>query len=310
MLSRARVTDYYWALALHGYASSTPVADDSGVYVFYGTTGVAAYDHSGKLKWEKSCGTRYDAYGSASSPILYGDLLIVQANAVAEKVIAFDKRTGREVWHVATSGDKQYTPSIVRRDQGDELIFYEKKGKFAAADPATGRLLWHCSSPEGYMNPIPLVHNDIVYAAGGINQMFAVRAGGRGDVNDSHVLWRIGSSISNVSTVVFHDGYLYGSQNNQGVVTCIDIKTGKRAYNGRLQPSSGVMYASPILAAERLYYVSREKGVYVVAAKPQFELLAHNVIETDDSIFNGTPAVSDGRLYLRSDKCLYCIGEK
>jgi outer membrane protein assembly factor BamB len=104
--------------------------------------------------------------------------------------------------------------------------------------------------------------------------------------------------------------HLYWTDEQSGLAYCVDAKTGKSVYQERLAPAPGRIYAAGVLAGGRIYYVSREKGTYVVKAKPKFELVAHNVIEDDKSVFNATPALEDGRIYLRSDKCLYCIGKK
>jgi outer membrane protein assembly factor BamB len=111
-------------------------------------------------------------------------------------------------------------------------------------------------------------------------------------------------------TPLYYDGHLFWANEENGIVYCASAATGKMVYEERLNPAPGRLYAAGVLADGRVYYVSREKGTYVVAAKPRFELLAHNVIELDNSLFNGTPAVSGGRLFLRSDKYLYCIGTK
>jgi outer membrane protein assembly factor BamB len=112
-----------------------------------------------------------------------------------------------------------------------------------------------------------------------------------------------------VVTPVYYAGHLYWA-NEHGMANCIETRNGKLVYTERIEPSSGRIYASGVLAEGRLYYVSREKGTYVVAAKPKFELLAHNTINDDSSVFNATPALEDGRIYLRSDKFLYCVGKK
>lgn len=104
-------------------------------------------------------------------------------------------------------------------------------------------------------------------------------------------LWRTGRG-SNVSSPVYHDGHLYWASDNSGVVYCQEAATGKVVYQRRLTPASGLIYASPVLAGGKLYYVSQRKGANVVAAKPEFELLAHNVFEGDDSRANASPAVS------------------
>jgi outer membrane protein assembly factor BamB len=93
-------------------------------------------------------------------------------------------------------------------------------------------------------------------------------------------------------------------------VYCVNAKTGEVVYKERLEPRPGRIYASGVIADGKLWYVSRENGTYVLPAEPRYQLLARNTIESDDSVFNATPAISQRQLLLRSDKCLYCIGEK
>ena len=147
-----------------------------------------------------------------------------------------------------------------------------------------------------------MAHEDIVYAlCGRSGQFVAVRIGGRGDVTESHTVWRASGS-SNVPSPVYHDGYLYWS-NEDGIVRCLNAKDGTvvEAYRGRL-PDSDLVYASPLAADGRLYIVSRERGTYVLALKPEFEPLSHNVITDDNSLFNASPVVSQGQLLLRSNE--------
>jgi outer membrane protein assembly factor BamB len=138
------------------------------------------------------------------------------------------------------------------------------------------------------------------------NRAVAIRAGGRGDVTASHLLWEVNQG-SEVGSPVLHAGYLYWAD-QEGIARCLNAKTGEVVYKQRLDPPSGPVYASGIIADGKLYYVSREKGTYVLAAQPRYQLLAHNKLAADTSVFNGTPAISRGQLLLRSDRCLYCIG--
>ena len=108
---------------------------------------------------------------------------------------------------------------------------------------------------------------------------------------------------------MYHEGHLYWVSESQGIAYCIDAETGREVYGARITPSPDLIYASPLLADGKIYYVSRNNGTYVVAAKPKFKLLAHNMINSDKSAFNASPAVSEGRLFLRSDQRLYCIGK-
>jgi hypothetical protein len=176
-------------------------------------------------------------------------------------------------------------------------------------DPNSGKELWQAEGVHRYCCPSVVAHDGVVFAIGGGSTSLAVRAGGRGDVSKTHGLWRDNRG-SNVSSPVYLDGHIYWASDSGGVVTCQEAATGKSVYQKRLEPGSGLIYASPILADGKLYFVSQRKGTYVVAAKPEFELLSHNVFEDDDSRTNASPAVSNGQLLLRTDRALYCIGTK
>jgi len=115
---------------------------------------------------------------------------------------------------------------------------------------------------------------------------------------------------SNVGSPIYHEGHLYWASDSGGVVFCQEAATGKIVYSERLKPDAGQIWASPVLAGGKLYYVSKANGTYVVAAQPKFEQLAHNVIDADKSRSNASLAVSDGQLFLRNDQYLYCIGKR
>jgi outer membrane protein assembly factor BamB len=301
-------------LDLHGYASSTPVADASGIYVYYGGGGVFAYDHDGQQRWHQQSGSKVHNWGSASSPILFENLVIVHADIEAQALLAFDKQSGREVWRVPTGkqthGDSWSTPLVVDAGGQPELVFHRSVGEptmVAAVNPRDGQSLWECGlSLKSQLCPSPIEHNGVIYLMS-YQSSGAVRAGGRGDVSQSHLLWNTNRG-NTVCTPIYHDGHLYWASEEGGIAWCLNAATGEVVYQERLQPSPGRIYASGVLAEGRIYYPTREKGTYVVAAKPKFELLVRNVIEGDDSIFNGTPAISGGHLFLRSDRYLYCLG--
>ena len=301
-------------LDLHGYASSTPVADASGVYVYYGTSGAIAYSHDGRERWRQPLGEQYYNWGTAASPILFENLLIVHADIEATSLVALDKQTGREVWRIATGDrDSWSTPLVVESGGRHELVYHHSTGEptatLAAVNPRDGTSLWQCRVLKDYLCPSPIAAGGILYVLA-YQKGAAIRPGGRGDITDSHVLWSVNKG-SEVCTPLYHDGHLYWTSPDSGIANCLNARTGEMVYQERLEPAAGRIYASGVMAGGRsIYYVSREEGAYVVAAAPKFELLAHNRIENDDSVFNATPAISQGRLFLRSDKCLYCVGTK
>ena len=161
------------------------------------------------------------------------------------------------------------------------------------------------------MCPTPLARDGIVYAIGGRNPQngLAIRAGGRGDVTGSHVVWKINKG-SNVPSPVLHDGHLYFAHENLGVVYCANAKTGEMVYEERLNPNPGQIYASPVLADGKLYYLGRQGRMVVVAAQPKFGVLADNTLENNRGVFNATPTFDGNRLLLRSNHALYCLAAK
>jgi outer membrane protein assembly factor BamB len=200
------------------------------------------------------------------------------------------------------------TPVLVTTpDRGQELVL-SMRGRVAGFDPDTGKELWSAAGHQGYVVPSVVAHQGIVYAVGGGGTSLAVKAGGRGDVTKTHVLWRTNKG-SNASSPIYHDGTLYWVSESGGLLHFQDAATGK-AVAQRLGPDPGRVWASPVLGDGKLYFVSQHHGTYVVAARPKLELLAHNTFDDDDSRSNASLAASDGQLFLRNDAYLYCIGKR
>jgi len=159
-----------------------------------------------------------------------------------------------------------------------------------------------------YVCPAVVARDGIVYISGGRTPYtVAVRAGGRGDVTGTRVVWEA-RKATKVPTPLVHEGRLYWID-QRGLAVCLDAKTGEPVYRERLRLSGSGdrIYASLVLAGDKLFGVSREDGTVVFAPGPEFRELARNRLG-DESIFNGTPAIVDGRMVLRSDRFLYCIG--
>lgn len=293
----------------HGYSSATPASDGERLYLFFGKSGVFCLTLDGTEVWRASVGTMTHGWGSANSPILHGDLVIVNASVESGALVGLDKQTGKEVWRAGGIERSWNTPLLVPLEGGGAEVVVSTQGKLLAFDPASGTPLWDCNGIRTYACSSAIAHDGIVYVTGGRGQQstLAVRAGGRGDVTESHVLWRVEKG-SNVSSLVYQDGYLYCAQDQQGILFCFDARTGDLKYEQRLEPRPDLIYSSPILADGKLFYVSQHEGTFVVAAQPKFKLLAHNSFASDGSRSNASPVVSDGHLLLRSDRYLYCLG--
>lgn len=291
----------------HGYASSTPLADADRLYVFFGKSGVFAFTHDGQKLWQADVGSKTHGWGSAASPVLYQDLVIINAAVESDSLIALNQQTGKEVWRAAGMKESWNTPILVPVAGGKQELVVAIAGKVLGFDPATGEQLWSCATGIGwYMVPSLVYDKDVVYCIGGrTGGSLAVRVGGRGDVTQSHRVWTLNKG-SNVSSPIVHEGHLYWLHENLGIAYCVEAATGKLVYEERLA-NAGQFYASPVLADGKLYGVSRSGTVFVLAAKPQFEQLARNVLG-DRSSFDASPAVDGRRLLVRSDKHLFCIG--
>jgi len=297
-------------ITTHGYASGTPVSDGKGVYFFFHHAGVHAFTLEGKKVWEKSVGTKPHPWGSGASPMLHGDLLFVNAGLESDTLYALDRRTGDEVWSVKGFPASWGTPTLAKVGDREELIV-NANGKLRALDPTTGQELWFCQAIRAAeLCPSVLVHDGVCYVIGHPGgEAMAVKAGGNGDVTATNVLWRIKKG-SNVGSPVWHQGHLYFVNDSRGMALCVDAKDGKVVYEEKISPARDRWYASPVLAKDRLYYVGRTSGTVVLAAKPAFEVIATNVIADDTSVSNASPAVAEGRIYLRSDRFAYCFGKK
>ena len=307
---------YAGYLTEHGYASNTPLTDGEMVWAFLGKAGVVGFDMDGNEIWRAGVGTESSnrRWGSGASLILHGEHLICNASEESQSIRALDKRTGKEVWKTeAAALELAYgTPGVVTLADGSEEIVVAVPGEVWGLDPGTGKLRWHAEMGlAGNVSPSVIVDGETVYVFGGFRSSgsLAIRAGGRGDVSKTHILWTSRTS-SYVATPVLHDGHLFGID-DKGLAFCSDAKTGKEIYKERVREiTSGgrPVYASPVIADGKVYVVTRYNGTIVLPAAPRYEVLAHNVFEGDDSDSSATPALVDGRIYLRSGTFLYAIG--
>jgi outer membrane protein assembly factor BamB len=332
----------------HGYTSHTPVSDGKRIYVFFGKTGVLAFDLDGKKLWQTSVGTGSGArgWGTASSPILHKNLVIIPATAESESLVALNQEDGKEVWRYKDRGLSLVwgTPVLVNCGEGRTDLVVAVPGKILGVDPDGGKLRWKSDGLASDSICTSAIAGDgIVYALetgprGGGN--IAVRAGGEGDVSKTNIVWR-GKDRSRIVTPVLERGRIYFT--NGRAANCLDAATGKSIYRTSLTggslpaepqpggfppggdrpsgqrpgggrpggrgPLMGQDYSSPILADGKIISLSRSGDAYVYTAGPEFKLLAQNRFAQGSGDFSASPAVSDGQLFIRSSKYLYCIAE-
>jgi hypothetical protein len=293
----------------HGYASSTPACDGKHLYVFFGKSGVYCLDLDGNEIWHGSVGTGTDGWGSSNSPLLYKNLVIINASIESNSLVGLDKSTGKEVWRAKGIGASWNTPVLVDAPGGATEVVLSDNNAVIGFDPSNGKELWRVGGFGGYVCASVVADKGVVYVvrtgakSGG--SALAIKAGGRGDVAESHVLWRAnGSSL--VSSPVYEAGRLYWVD---GIVHCLDAATGKDAVKPRRLPKAGRPYSSPLLADGKLYAMSIKGGGHVVDAAT-LEVLSHNTFADDTSRVNASPIVNEDHILLRTDQFLYCIGKK
>ena len=293
----------------HNLASPSPVTDGTLVYAWFGTGQIAALSRDGRVAWQRHLGKEISPYdinwGHSSSPVLYGDLLILLSDhAPASYLLALDKKTGKERWKADRGkGRSSYsTPLVVEGPSGAELIVNSNE-RLDAYNPQTGELLWHTGESNRFPVPSPVFAGGVIYASRGYRSgpYMALRPGGRGDVTATHTVWRIGTGAPYVSSLLFYEGVVYMA-NDVGVLTASDAATGERLWQERVD---GVFSASPVAAGGHVYFLSENGDTIVVKAGRPPQVVQRNALG-ERAI--ASPAISNGHLFIRTDNHLFCIG--
>jgi outer membrane protein assembly factor BamB/rhodanese-related sulfurtransferase len=292
----------------NGHASATPSADGTLVYAFFGSRGLAAFDFSGKLVWHQDLGDVDNYHGSAGSPLLYKDRVILYQDFDSGSfVAAFDARTGKQVWRTPRKAFVGWgTPVAVRVGARDELIV-SSQSTVTAYDPDTGRELWVCEGNSFEVIPTPVVGNGLVFASSGrVGPTLAIRPGGRGNVTHTHLVWTSPKGSPFVPSPLVFGNQLYMVNDMASIVTSFEAATGKVLWQGRLGVAQREGFsASPVAVDGKLFFTNDQGDTFVLRAGPAFELLRTNRIgETTLA----SPALVDGRWYIRTDRSLFAIG--
>ena len=295
-------------IADHGYATSTPATDGERVYVFFGKSGVLAFDMEGNPLWQADVGngSAQMGWGSGASLLLTGDNVIVNAAAEDKALVALDKKTGKQKWKTPADNFAGCwgTPLLIDLPGGKQEIVLSVPYEIWGFHPETGALNWYCDgiTERGICTSV-VTKDGVVYAVGGrTGGAVAVRAGGKDDVNKTHLLWRSQVGVYVSSPVIVGD-HLYFAND---FAHCLSLKNGETVYKERL-PRSGQVYASLTAGDGKLYCTTRTSGTLVLATGPKYKMLASNKLSDDKDFFNASPVIHNGQLLLRSNKFLYCI---
>jgi outer membrane protein assembly factor BamB len=295
---------------LNSFASSTPAADAELVYVSFldgKEMFVAAYDHSGKMRWSARPGVFSSVHGYCSSPVLFEDLVIINGDHDGDAyIVAVSRTSGETIWKTPRENKtRSYCTPIVREIGGRRQLMLSGSKCVASYDPRTGAQHWLIDGPTEQLVASLVVNHDLLFVTGGFPEkhVIAIDPTGSGNVTGSHILWRHRGDLASYvpSPIAVGDYFLVASDN--GFATCLDAKSGKIQWQKRL---SRHYSASLVAAGGNVYFLDDEGVANVVKPGPELEVLSVN--ELKDACF-ASPAVSGGKLFIRSETALYCIGK-
>jgi outer membrane protein assembly factor BamB len=295
------------------YASSSPITDGEHVIAFFGSRGLHCYDLAGNLKWQKDLGrqTTKLAFGEGATPALHGNTIVVTWDHDREAfIVAFDKRTGAELWRRPRDEKTGWATPLVVEHAGKAQVITTATNRIRSYDLATGEQVWEHEGLTTNAIPTPVTKDGLVFATSGYqgNKLFAIRLGSTGDLTGSDAVgWKLNRGTPYVPSPLLSGDRLYFFASNNNILSCHDARTGKAHYSGQRIEGLGSVYASPVAAAGRVYLLGRDGTTVVVKDADQFEVLATNKLGDPA---DASPAIVGNQLFLRSRKNLYCFEAK
>ncbi len=295
------------------HASPTPATDGKYVFAYFGTEGLYCYDFNGKLIWKTSPGPIATVgMGTATSPVLFEDYVILQCdedNGEKSFVVAYHKKNGKEAWKTPRQVQASWTtPLLVRSPQRAELI--TSGNEFIISyDPKTGKEWWRTKGHASNAIASPVAGHGLAIVSAGfpLKRMLAVKLGATGELDslNANIVWRYNKGIAYVPSGILYGDYMY-VMTDRGILTCLEAKTGAVVYEGGRLPMPATFTASPVACEGKLLLTSEDGDTFVIKAGAQHEVLATNSI--GEPVY-ASPAISDGMIFIRGEKNLYCIGK-
>ena len=296
---------------MNGHASATCATNGKVVVAFFGRGGLHAYSLEGKHLWSRDLGRFDGPWGTAASPIFHGDTVIQNCDSESPEsaLVAVDSSTGETVWKTPRQVIRGWsTPLVIKTDQREELVLNSQQG-VRGYDPKTGAELWWCQGFSGRGEPVPAFSQGLLCVVNGLSgDIYAVRPGGEGDVTATHRVWhtprRAGRDLPSPVTV---GNYLLVCSMG-GILVGYDCTTGKELWKERI----GSKFATtPLVSEGRAYFQSEDGETVVVEPGDTMKIVAKSKLASDsDEIFRASLVPSQGQLFIRSTKFLYCIGPK
>ena len=302
----------------NGHASATPVTDGERVYASFGPHGLIAASFEGKLLWHAPIGRVDNYHGTAGSPVLYKDTVIIYQDgganfgappsaSVPSFIAAFDRKTGKTLWRTPRSATVGWgTAIVIRAGDRDELVVCSQR-RATAYDPANGRELWTVSGLTFEVIPTPVVGHDLVFCSSGrAGPTIAIRPGGSGDVTSTHVAWSTPKGSPFVPSGIIVGDVLYLVNDMQSIITAYEATTGTLLFQGRLGEARRESFSSsPVALDGKVFFTNDDGETFVIEAAREFKLLHVNRLGEPTY---ASPALVDGRWYFRTASSLVAIG--
>jgi outer membrane protein assembly factor BamB len=295
----------------NGYASGSPATDGKILIASFGSRGIFCFDLDGNEKWRKDLGVMKIkvGFGEGISPVLYGNSVVVNRDHEAGSfIVCLDAATGEEKWRQARDETTTWATPLVIEHGGKAQAVVNGTKRVRSYDLETGALIWECGGQTMNTIAMPLTRDGVVYVMSGYrgNAVYAIKLDSKGDVTSSadQVVWKRTDAGPYVASGVLTDGLLYFTKERNGILMCVDAKTGEVKYGPERLPDTDVLYASLMAAAGRIYISSREGTTLVLKAGPKFEILAKNKLP---EALDASPVVIGKQLYLRGSNHLWCI---
>jgi len=306
--------------------NSTPATDGKNIVAIFGSEGLFCFDLNGRLRWRKDLGPM-DAgklysppalqWGFGSSPVLRNGIVVVQCDVVSEQFLAaFSVKDGREIWRVPRNEVGSWSTPAIDIEGGRHQVIVNGFRQIGGYDLETGKERWRLSGGGDNPIPTPILAHGLVFltsAHGNYRPMRAVRLSAAGDITpadiaqtNTAIAWVHPRQGNYLPTPIVVGDLLYSAY-DVGIATCFDARTGQILYSERLGDGSRAFSASPVSDGRHIYFTSETGEVYVVPTGPKFSVVATNSL---GELCMSTPAISDGKLFFRTQEHLVAIGAK
>ena len=292
------------------FASASPMTDGKQIYVSFGSRGVYCYDMQGNQKWSRDLGkmTIYNSFGEGCSPVVSGDSVVINWDHQGGSfIMVVDAKTGETKWKQDRDENTTWATPLVVEFEGRKQVIAHGSKRVRSYDLATGEMIWECGGQVVSAIPCPVTDGSLVFAMTGYmgSALYAIPLASKGDITGTDkVAWKMNQGTPYVPSPLLYGELLYFTQSNKGILSCINAKSGEPLIERKRLQGIENIYASPVGAADRVYFTSREGNTVVLKKGSELEILSTNKL---DDRFDASAAIVGNQILLRGRANLYCI---